>query len=304
MEILNKINSIKTQTELNEYKTKINEAFEKRAEFIYLCEVAKNASQKSFGYIKEAFENISPLLFNIKGGRKMISKYVSTIKENKNLSTLHTLFENVRKVNGDTDVDYFINNTMASNWNLDKNTLNEDVNKIGKILAEGILTIGKDAVELININENTRLNNALIFIAENRQNNKNISKFSDATKIIREHIANNPKTNVFDKVDLDTYVNNLLEAFNKKYTSDLTEDDWKILKEVDLKGDKERLFNSFKENCLSKLTEMKEKYNQEGNNEDSQRLSSVIEKINKKSFVAENITTDICGFAEITKIFG
>ena len=49
---------------------------------------------------------------------------------------------------------------------------------------------------------------------------------------------------------------------------------------------------------------MKEKYNQEGNNEDSQRLSSVIEKINKKSFVAENITTDICGFAEITKIFG
>ena len=304
MENLNKINSIKTQSELNEYKAKINEAFEKRAEFISLCEVANKASQKSFGYIKEAFENISPVLFNVKGGRKMINKYISTIKENKNLSTLHTLFENIRKVNGDTDVDYFVNNTIAANWDLDKNTLNEDINKIGKILAEGILTIGKDAIDLINIDENTKLNNALIFIAENKQNNKNINKYSDATKVIREHIVNNPKTNVFEKVDLDAYANNLLESFNKKYTSDLTEDDWKILKEVDLKGDKEQLFNSFKENCLSKLTEMKEKYNQEGNNEDSQRLSSVIEKINKKSFVAENITTDICGFAEITKIFG
>ena len=77
--LINKINSIKTQTELNEYKTKINEAFEKRAEFISLCEVANKASQKSFGYIKEAFENISPVLFNVKGGRKMINKYISTI---------------------------------------------------------------------------------------------------------------------------------------------------------------------------------------------------------------------------------
>lgn len=304
MEILNKINSIKTQTELNEYKTKINEAFEKRAEFISLCEEANKASQKSFGYIKEAFENISPALFNIRGGRKTINKYITTIKESKNLSTLHTLFENIRKVNGDTDIDYFVNNTIAANWELDKKSLNEDVNKLGKILAEGILAVGKDAISLIDINENIKLNNALIFIAENKQNNKNISKYSDATKVIREHIVNNPKANVFEKVDLDTYANNLLESFNKKYTSDLTEDDWKILKEVDLKGDNEQLFNNFKNDCLTKLTEMKNKYSEEGNSEDSQRLTSVIEKINKKTFVAENITTDICGFAEITKIFG
>jgi hypothetical protein len=142
-----------------------------------------------------------------------------------------------------------------------------------------------------------------MFIVENKKTNKNINKYSDATKIIREHIITNPKVNVFKAVDLDNYANNLLEAFNKKYTSDLTEDDWKVLKEVDSSKNKEHVFNKYKEECLTKLAEIKDKFINEGKNDDLVKISDVIEKINKKSFVLENINIDICGFAEITKIF-
>ena len=303
MSILDKINSIKTQSELNEFKNIVNEAFEKRANFISLCEVADNASKKSFGYIKEAFETISPTLFNIKGGRPLIYKYMQTIKENNNLTKLHGLHETVRKANGDTDIDFLTENIINTNWGVDKKTLKEDVCNLGKVLAEGILLIGDDAKELVSISENVKLNKALSFIAENQKTNRNLTKYSDAVKIISEHIANNPKQNVFEKTDIDTYANNLLEAFNKKYTSDLTEDDWKVLKEINQYKDKEEVFNKFKQECVNKLTEAEKKYKNEGANEEQQKVCAVLEKINKKTFVLENITADICGFAEITKIF-
>lgn len=303
MNILDKINSIKTQSELNEFKNIVNEAFEKRANFISLCEVADNASKKSFGYIKEAFETISPTLFNITGGRPLIYKYMKTIKENNNLTKLHGLHETVRKANGDTDIDFLTENIINTNWGVDKKTLKEDVYKLGKVLAEGILLIGNDAKELVSISENVKLNKALSFIAENQKTNRNLTKYSDAVKIISEHIANNPKQNVFEKTDIDTYANNLLEAFNKKYTSDLTEDDWKVLKEINQSKNKEEVFNKFKQECVNKLTEAEKKYKNEGANEEQQKVCAVLEKINKKTFVLENITADICGFAEITKIF-
>jgi hypothetical protein len=63
MELIKKINSIKTINELEAYKAQVNEAFAERKEFINLCEVANNTSIKNFGYIKEAFEAISPSLF-------------------------------------------------------------------------------------------------------------------------------------------------------------------------------------------------------------------------------------------------
>ena len=51
MELIKKINNIKTNKELSEYKAKIDEAFEKRKNFITLCEIANENSNKSFGYI-------------------------------------------------------------------------------------------------------------------------------------------------------------------------------------------------------------------------------------------------------------
>ena len=268
-----------------------------------LCEIADSASKKSFGYIKEAFESISPTLFNTKGGKPIIYKYMSTIKENKNLYNLHSLYETVRKANGDTDINFLTENIIKEEWGINKKTVKDDIVKIGRILAEGILLIGDKAKELIDINENVKLNNALNFIAENKKTSKNLTKYSDAIKIISEQISSNPKQNAFEKVDIDTYVHNLLESFNKKYTSDLTEDDWKLLKEINSSINKEELFNRFKTECVNKLTEAQSKFEKDGTIEEQKKISSVLEKINNKTFVLENITADICGFAEITKIF-
>lgn len=303
MNILNEIQNIKTQSELNAFKTKVNEAIEKRAEFLNLCDFANKASQKSFGFIKESFESISPVLFNKKGGKKIMSNYMLTIKENKNLLKLHNLYENLRKMSSSSDINFFVNNLTETNWNLKKEDFNSEIKKLGRILAEGILKVGNESFNLISESTNTKLDSAIEFIIENKKTVKNIAKYSEAVSIIKEHISNNPQNTLFETVNIDDYANKLLESFNKKYTNDLTENDWAILKEISQSSNKEELFNKYKEECVNKLTEVENKYKKEGANEEQQKVNAVLEKINKKSFVLENITADICGFAEIRKIF-
>ena len=63
------------------------------------------------------------------------------------------------------------------------------------------------------------------------------------------------------------------------------------------------MINRFKTECVNKLTEAQSKFEKDGTIEEQKKVSSVLEKINNKTFVLENITADICGFAEITKIF-
>ena len=70
-----------------------------------------------------------------------------------------------------------------------------------------------------------------------------------------------------------------MESFNKKYTSDLTEDDWKLLKEINSSINKEELFNRFKTECVNKLTEAQSKFEKDGTIEEQKKVSSVLEKI-------------------------
>lgn len=294
MELINKINSIKTINELESYKAQINEAFAKRKEFINLCEIANDKTTKDFGYIKEAFENISPYLFQKQGGKAIMNKYMKAIKENKNLSTLHILYENIRKANANADVDFFINNIASLDWNVNNN-INEDTLKLGRILAEGILFVGQDAINMLP-NENTKLDKAIKYIAENKRTNKNIAEYSDAVKVIREHINSNEKPNIFESVNIDVLAKQMVDSFNKKYEA-LTTEEKEIIKKISISENKEEIFNEYKTNCLNKIS------NYMNNNEDKEKVSEVYNKIKNKTFVLENAGTDICGFVEITKLF-
>ena len=93
----NIINSFKTVSEVEAYKNSVIEECNSRMEFINMVKKADDLSNKSFGYIKECFEAISPELFNTKDGKAILNKYLSTIKENKNLSLMHGICEGIRK---------------------------------------------------------------------------------------------------------------------------------------------------------------------------------------------------------------
>ena len=106
---IDKINSFKTIEEVENYRAEINESCDKRAEFIELCSKANELSEKPFGYIKESFESLSPELFKSSVGKSILNRYSKMIRENKNLHALHTIYENIRKANKESDIDFFVN---------------------------------------------------------------------------------------------------------------------------------------------------------------------------------------------------
>ena len=297
------INDFKTIEEVENYRKEINEACDKRADFITLCEKADKLSHKPFGYIKDCFEAIAPELFESKEGKKIMSNYSKTIRENKNLSALHNLYENIRKSGKDMDIDFFANNIANTNWNVDKKTLSEDTLKVGRILAEGYLHLGKSAEDLFP-SENTVLESAVSYIAENKKTNKNIAEYSNAIKVIKENISSKEsEENVFESTDLDALAKSLLQEFNRKYSSELTEEEANALREVSSSENKEDVFNKNKNACQNKLSESKKDFEEKGDKSSSERMTAILEQVSNKTYSLENLGNDICGFIELKNIF-
>lgn len=297
------VNTLNTIQEVESYRNMINEMCDNRHKFIVLCEEAKELSTKSFGFIKESFEALSPILFKSSEGKKLMNKYTKMIKENKNLSSLHTINENIRKAGSETDIDFFVNSLMVVEWGVNPSTLKEDTKKLGRVLSEAYLLVGEEAKSLIP-NENVSLSNAVNFIAESKKGTKNIFEYSDAARIIKEHIkSKDAKKNVFESVDLDALAKRLVEDFNVKYGDKLTIEEANALREISSSEDRESVFNKYKEVCKSKITEAKKNFESKGDKASSDRLGVVLEQIASKSYVLDTVGADICSLIELSNIF-
>lgn len=299
----NLINTLKTRTEVEKYRAQMNEMCDKRNEFITLCEQANSLSEKSFGYIKEAFETLSPSLFNSSEGKKLINRYTKIVKEHKNLYSLHSLYENIRKAGKDMDIEFFVNNIANADWNVDSSTLKEDTYKLGRVLTEAYLFLGKDADSMLP-KENKSLSMAVEYIAENKKTAKNIAEYSNAVKVIKENVASNKNSkNMFESVDLGETTENLLKEFNAKYADKLSAEEINILKEISSSQNKETIFNKYKEVCATKITEAKKSFEDKGDKASSDRLGVVLEQISNKSFSLDTVGSDICSLIELSNIF-
>ena len=301
---INKINTLKTAKEVESYRKEINEACDKRMEFISACIKADEMSHKQFGFIKESFEAISPELFKTSQGKKIMKKYASTIKEDKNLSSLHSLYENVRKAGSESDIDFFINSIAAENWGVDKKSVKESCEKLGRVLAEGYLSIA-DKKSIVLPTEDADLSNAIYFIAENKKNRKNIADYSNAVSIIRDRVQKSKAPNTIkESKDIDSVANRLLDEFNKKYSSELTSSEIAALKELSESADRSSVFEKYKNDCENKLSEAKKKFASENNSAAVERINDIMEQISGKEFVLESVGNDICGMIKLSAIFG
>lgn len=303
MTIYEQIKATKDLDSLEEIRKKVNDACNERAEFINMCNRANELSEKSFGYIKEAFEGLSPMLFETKTGKKVLKKYTKTISENKNLSAFHTIYENVRKMHNGSDINFFINEIASKNWGIDKKSVCEDVKKIGKVLAEAYITIGEKSEEMLP-ESNKRLDSAIEYIAENKKTNKNIAEYSDAVKVIREHIESKEGKDtgrLFE--DIDKSVENLVNGFNEKYGNELNESEKNVIKELSETTDKESVFNRYKAMCQDKLDSEKKRFITEGDTDSAEKLNKIYEQVSKKVFSEETVGTDICNLIEMIDVF-
>jgi len=297
------IKSFSTIKEVEDYRAKINEECDSRINFINISQKADNLSNKSFGYLKECFEAFSPKLFETKEGKLLINKYLDYIHKNNNLRSLHVIHENVRKANKSTDVDFLIEQISRINWKINNGTVNDDVKKLGKVIAESFLFLGKSAEDLLP-KENRSLSSAIDYIAENKLSQRNLTDYSSAVKIIKEDISKRESTNnIFESKNLDELAEELLHEFNKKYSDTLNEEEAKVLKEIASSENREEIFNKYKSICTESISKARETFEKNGDANSMKRLTSVLEQVNNKKFSLDTVGEDICNLIELSNIF-
>lgn len=301
MDITN-ITTAKNIKDIEDIRAMVNEACDARIKSLHLAERAAQISESNFGTLKETFENMSPSLFESVEGKKLIVRYTNCISQNRSLNNLHTLHENVRKSHSGGDVDFFINNISSVDWNLDKNELKEGKALLGKIVAESYLFLGDKAEQFV-ATDNEKLYNALSFIAENKKTPKNLSEYSVATKIIREHIENKEgNENIFEDKDLDKIAKNMIAKFNQKYDGTLTSEEYDIIKKIS-SGDASELFERYKTSCLNRLDEASKGYIEKGDENSVKRLETIKEQVSDKKYNAQTVSEDIFNLMEILHVF-
>lgn len=303
MDINEKINKTRSLDELDALQNELNEQIETRRRVLNLIAEAKELGTKSFGYIKESFENLSPKLFKMDEGRLVMRKYANAIKENDSLSSLHKLYENIRKAHTGIDVDYFVNTICETNWNVKEGELKKGMDKLAKIVAEGYVMVGEGAGKYLGT-ENDRLDGAIEFIAENRVGQKNIVKYSEAAKVIRETVEKNG--NIADsfkkETDLDKTIEDLVAKYSKDEYTDEEEKDM-LANQIARSGDEETVFVNKKTDCLKSLDEAIKEYEDGKHEEEVTTLKRIHEQVSAKSYNPETIGPDICNFVEISKLF-
>lgn len=298
-----KINNMKTIEELDAYQNELNEKFDTRRRVLNLIAEAKELGGKSFGYLKESFENLSSKLFRTDEGKAVMRKYTNVIKENKSLSSLHKIYENIRKAHSGIDFDYFVGTICETNWNVKAKELTEGMEKLAGVVAEGYIVVGEGAGKYLGT-ENDRLDGAIEFIAENKVGQKNIVKYSEAVKVIREAVEKNG--NIADsfkkETDLDKTIEDLISKYSKDEYTDEEEKDM-LANQIARSGDEEAVFIKKKTECVDSLDEAIKKYSDGNHDEELSTLKKIHEQVSAKSYNPETIGPDICNFVEMTKLF-
>lgn len=285
---MEKIDKLMTVESVEEYRKKLTEACDSRVAYIEKMNKAAKLSNSRFGSIKENMENISHLLFSTKEGGALLGKYQATIKNSAALSSMHTLYESIRKANSSSDVQFFINEIASQNWGVDKSELDESLKKLGEVISEAYIMLGTEADGFIT-DGNKKLDEAVEYIATTPKTKKNIAEYSSAVKVIREQVeSNKPAEDIYE-------YNELVREFNEKYDGKLTKEEMDLVNEVRSGKKFEDIFNSYKERITNALSENKD-------NIPADKIQSINEQLSEKKFSEDTFCEDIVNLSEIYRI--
>ena len=298
----NDITKVKDLVTLNLLKENFNKDYEKQKKVVETLELAKEMKGKKFGYIKESFENFAPELFKTKEGRVIIGKYITAIKESEDIKKMHVLYECIRKASGDIDTTAYINEAVSMIGRISKKDYLSATQKLGSILGEACIKLGKDRADALNAglsSDLNKLNEAVEYVCLNKKTPKTLLEYTTSCDVIKEHIkqhGSNVSSGAPQTIDIDKSI----DDFNKKYGVELSENEQLLVKELMENSDKEVVFNKYKKNCMAKLCERRDAFKNGGDAMSVDRMNVILEKVERKRFDPETVNTDVFNLFEMT----
>lgn len=242
----------------------------------------------NFGNIKDTFKNlvIESVIKKNDKGKKLFSKFLKTIKENKTLKDQYLIYSNLQNTKFDDSVEA-------------REFVKENISLLKKLNKEHI-TKGNDFfLKLLKGNEIIKENDSfykdILFLVESEITPFNVKKVNESTNNIVRLMLEKEEVEevVTESIDLPPSVLTKLAVnkFNSKY-SDITESEKEIIKTV-LNGsneNKEETFNKLKRECIDTIDN---KLNESSDLDLKDKLLKVKDKLLNTNFSLDNFNTDI-----------
>lgn len=295
--------TFKTIGDFQRLKESLNDVIDKRITKMKLEECINSFNSLPFACLNEIFKNTVDKLYETKEGKRLIKKYVKTIKESNDLKKVYSIYNIINSPNKINDGALFIKESMSLIKEIDKKNYGDSLSSISDIVKECAVSANLDTEAIENIKDKYHgsINESLDYVLFNKMGMNNIVEYTNGLSRITNFINENKK-HENDLMAEGKSICELIGDFDKLFTNDTEIWESTAIKDIslaELSGkDKKGVFEEYKSECLSIIEEnLNEK-----DAENSSRFQGMKEKLMKKEFNSDTIVEDILMLSELKHV--
>lgn len=244
----------------------------------------------NFGDAKAMFETAIPSLLKVKGGREIINKFASIIKENSSLKTLYAYHEGLKASKGTEAKKSYITEALSITKPISMKDYNTGVKDIVNLLSEAFRLIGNDVV-LDNVKHDTEtalIGESLVYLATTKKSVKNLNEYISHINRVSENTSVNESITINIDSTLDDVVSMMKEQSGTNSVASIFEVE-----------NKEEAFSKAKSICLEMIASQKKNTNDK---EVFSKLNEMEEKLTKKNYKFDSYTKDMLYMTELQEV--
>lgn len=294
------MNSKNNINELERIREAFNSVVDKEQELNRIHSLKESVEELSIPELKQAYESISDKLYATDCGKKLLSKYIKLVAENKTVRTEYAIVNGIYAPMDVMDAPMYLSELFDIHGKRDKE-YNEKKGQVVDLLKECIDTVNMSSSDLENIiNESKNdVNRSIEYLLSVKRTASNVNDRVKSMKLLEGKVndSNIVNESIVDSRTASELINDLsnitdgLEEWQKRVVNDIS----KYILENKTKED---LFNDYKAECINTINESINN-TEDGNFETVSQLKGMVSQLSEKKYNKETVNEDLFMLSEL-----
>ena len=286
--------------ELERIRKAFNSVVDKEQELNRIHSLKESVEELSIPELKQVYESISDKLYATDGGKKLLSKYIKLVTENKTMQTEYVIVNGIYSPMDVMDTHMYITELFDIHGKRDKE-YKVKKGQVVDLLKECIDTVNMSSSDLENIiNESKNdVNSSIEYLLSIKRAAPNVNDRVKSMKLLEGKVndANIVNESIVDNRKASELINDLsnvtdgLEEWQKRVVNDIS----KYILENKTKED---LFNDYKTECINTINESINN-TEDGNFETVSQLKGMVSQLSEKKYNKETVNEDLFMLSEL-----
>lgn len=281
-------------------KEELNNLLESKATAAYLDECINGIDTLPLGTVKNLFESVSDKLYDTESGKKIIAKYVKSIKENKDLRMAYSICEAIAHPSYVNNSDLFVHEIMNTSSSINRKHLQEGQKNLANVVKNALKESKITAKEIEEvINSNKQLNETIESLTGVKRTFGSLPAYVNNLSYLSECVNKNMKEEVDENVkspkelmgELDSLLSEDLNEWEKRVIADIIES------QLNNGANKQSIFEQYKAECLTNIDNL---INEGKNVEEKAHLSTMKQQLEAKNYSEDTILEDLLNLSKLS----